>query len=145
MAGAGTEHGALTRDERLVAPYLDYVTAFNAADLHTVARHLAEDVVFDWGDVMPALVGRQAFLAFYGTAWQHFDEELTVSGIRTEGDMLSAHISTRITVHTDWADCPIRPMYAGAPFTVSGRMAYRFRGGRICHIAEVDHPSTTTH
>jgi ketosteroid isomerase-like protein len=144
MAGAGTEHGAQTRGERLVAPYLDYVNAFNAADLHAVARHLAEDVVFDWGDVMPALVGRQAFLDFYGRAWQHFDEELTVSGIRTEGNMLSAHISTGIKVHTDWADCPIRPMYAGAHFTVSGRMTYRFHRARICHIAEVDHSSNTT-
>jgi ketosteroid isomerase-like protein len=145
MAGADTEHDVQTPDQRLVAPYLDYVTAFNAADLHSVARHLAEDVFFDWGDVMPALVGRHAFLDFYRTAWQHFDEELTVSDIRTEGDLLSAHLSTRIDIHTDWPDCPIRPMYAGTGFTVSGRMRYRFRGGLIRHIADdVDTSSTTT-
>ena len=144
MTGSGTQHGASGRDERLVAPYLDYVTAFNAADLRAVARHLAEDVVFDWGDVMPALVGRHAFLDFYRTAWQHFDEELTVSDIRTAGDQLSAHLSTRVEIHTDWPDCPIRPMYPGAGFTVSGRMRYRFHGDRICHIADDVETSSPT-
>lgn len=144
MPGPETEHDPQTRDGRLVASYLDYVTAFNAADLHAVARHLAEDLVFDWGDVMPALVGRHAFLDFYRTAWQHFDEELTVSDLHNEDDRLSAHISTRIRVHTDWPDCPIRPMDAGACFTVSGRMNYLFHGDRICHIAEDIHPSNTT-
>ena len=144
MAGPETEHRALTRDERLVASYLAYVTAFNAADLDAIARHLAENVVFDWGDVMPALVGRRAFVDFYRTAWQHFDEELTVSDIRTDGDRLSAYLSTRIDVHTDWPDCPIRPMYAGTGFTVSGRMRYRFHDGLICHIADADTSPTTT-
>lgn len=148
MAGGQTAHGAEsgapTGDERLVATYLDYISAFNAADLPAVARHLAEDLVFDWGEVMPALVGRHGFLDFYRTAWQHFDEELTVSDIRTEGERLSAHISTRISVHADWPDCPIRPMHAGEDFTVSGRMAYRFRGDLIRHIADDVDPSSTT-
>ena len=128
MTGSGTQHGASGRDERLVAPYLDYVTAFNAADLRAVARHLAEN----------------AFVDFYRTAWQHFDEELTVSDIRTAGDQLSAHLSTRVEIHTDWPDCPIRPMYAGAGFTVSGRMRYRFHGDRICHIADDVETSSPT-
>lgn len=143
MPGAETEPGGLNLDARLVAPYLDYVTAFNAADLHSVARHLTEDLVFDWRDVMPALAGRHAFLEFYRTAWQHLAEKLTISGVRTQGDLLSAHISNRISVHEDWPDCPIAPMYSGACFTVSGRMNYRFRGNRICHITEAVHPSTT--
>jgi ketosteroid isomerase-like protein len=127
----------------LVTRYLAYIAAFNAGDLPAVAEHLTEDVVFDWGDTMPALVGRDAFTAFYGLAWKHFAEHLTVSDVRAEGDRLSARLETAISVHADWPDCPIEPMYAGTQFTVSGRMAYRFRGAQICHIAEED-PSTTT-
>jgi len=142
MSDAQTEHGAPVLEERLVARYLAYVAAFNAGDLATVAEHLTEDVVFDWGGTMPALVGREAFTRFYALAWRHFSEHLTVSDIRAHGDRLSAWIETAISVHEDWPDCPIRPMYAGTRFTVSGRMRYLFRADRICHIA--DDPSTTT-
>lgn len=127
----------------LVARYLAYVTAFNAADLLAVGEYLAEDLVFDWGDTMPALVGRDAFTEFYSLAWRHFAEHLTVSDIRAEGDRLSAHLETAISVHADWPDCPIRPMYAGTQFTVSGRMGYRFRDDLICHIADDDSSTTT--
>lgn len=144
MPGAGTEHRAAAGDERRVARYLVYVTAFNAGDLRSVAGYLTEDLVFDWGDVMPALVGRDAFTEFYASAWRHFAERLTVSDIRTDGDDLSAYISNAISVHLDWPDCPIAPMHAGARFTVSGRMNYRFRGDRICRIAEDLHSSNTT-
>jgi len=126
----------------LVARYLAYVGAFNAADLRAVGEYLAEDLVFDWGDTMPALVGRDAFTDFYARAWRHFGERLTVSDIRAADDRLSAHLDTTISVHTDWPDCPIRPMYAGTRFTVSGRMAYRFRDGLICRIADDDSPTT---
>ena len=143
MSRAETEQGAPTHDERLVATYLDYVAAFNAGDLAAVVEHLTEDLVFDWGDTMPALVGRDAFTGFYALAWRHFSEQLTVADVRADGDRLSAYLVTAINVHHDWPDCPIRPMYAGMRFTVSGRMGYRFRDDRICHIADDDPPTMT--
>lgn len=143
MSGAETDQSASTREEPLVARYRAYVAAFNAADLPAVASHLAEDVVFDWGDTMPALVGRDAFTNFYALAWRHFSEQLTVSDIRADGDRLSAHLVTAISVHRDWPDCPIEPMHAGTDFTVSGRMSYHFRGDLICHIADDDLSTTT--
>ena len=129
-------------EERLVVRYLAYIAALNAGDLRAVADHLTEDIVFDWGNTMPALIGRDAFTGFYALAWSRFSEHLTVSEIRAQGDRLSAYLDTAISVHADWPDCPIRPMYAGTRFTVSGRMRYLFRADRICHIA--DDPSTTT-
>jgi hypothetical protein len=93
---------------------------------------------------MPALVGRDAFTDFYAVAWKHFSEHLTVSDIHADGDALSAYLSTAISVHEDWLDCPIEPMYAGTQFTVSGRMSYHFRGEQICHIADAIDASTTT-
>jgi len=147
MSRARTEQSATPRGDRLVAHYLAYIAAFNAGDLPAVAEHLTEDLVFDWGDTMPALMGRDAFTDFYALAWSHFSEQLTVSDVRADGDRLSAYLDTAISVHTDWPDCPIRPMLAGARFTVSGRMRYRFRADRICHIGDdlddID-PSTTT-
>ncbi|MEO5665158.1 MAG: nuclear transport factor 2 family protein [Nocardioides sp.] len=76
MLGTGTQHRTATRDEPLVGRYLGHVTAVNARDLRVVADYLTDDLVFDWGDVMPALEGRDAFTEFYAFAWQHFAEQL---------------------------------------------------------------------
>ena len=72
--------------------YAEYLAAFNDADLGAVARHLTDDVVFDWGEVMPPLIGRHAFVDFYAEAWRHFEETITASDISADETALTAWI-----------------------------------------------------
>ena len=118
----------------LKALYRRYVAAFNAHDFDRLETCLSPEVVFDWGDVMPAMYGRAAMLGFYRKAWTYFDEEISVSGLETDGNGLSATVTTEIRVFRDWPECPITPMRAGPPYTVSGRVGYLFEQGRIAYI-----------
>jgi ketosteroid isomerase-like protein len=118
----------------LEAVYRRYVAAFNAQDFRELETFLSPDVVFDWGDVMPAMYGRAAMFDFYRQAWTYFDEEISVSGIETDGNRLRALVTTEIRVFRDWPECPITPMRAGPPYTVSGPVGYVFELGRITRI-----------
>ncbi|MGP3963098.1 nuclear transport factor 2 family protein [Nonomuraea sp. 3N208] len=118
----------------LKALYRRYVAAFNAHDFDELETYLSPELVFDWGSVMPAMRGRAAMFAFYREAWTYFDEEISASDIEFDGNRLSATITTEIRVFRDWPECPIGPMQAGPPYTVSGRVEYLFEYGRIAYI-----------
>ncbi|MEP6843101.1 MAG: nuclear transport factor 2 family protein [Pseudolysinimonas sp.] len=119
----------------LEARYADYVQAFNAHDFTALERYLAPDVVFEWGDVMPDLIGRDQFFTFYRTAWTYFDETIEARVLSSEGDTLTAWIDTRLTIIRDWPDCPIQPYVAGEVHNVNGEVVYQFRDGLITHLA----------
>ena len=126
------------------AIFSDYIAAFNNEDLEGLERFLAPDVIFDWGDAMPPLVGRDAFNSFYTMAWSHFHEHVVASNLQIENPRLTAWIDNRVSVFRDWPDCPIGPMRAGEELEVAGLMAYDFDDdGRIARISDLTTQPTT--
>ena len=125
------------------AIYSDYLAAFNNEDLEALERFLAPELVFDWGNAMPPLVGWDAFNSFYTTAWSHFREHVVASSLRIDGLRLTAWIDNHVSVFRDWPDCPIEPMCAGDVLEVDGWMAYDFDDdGRITRISDLTLPPT---
>lgn len=115
--------------------YEQYVAAFNSHDLHQLEFFLDEDVVFDWGDDMDALVGRQAFFDFYATAWSYFDEVISTRILATTSTTLTAWIETDLHIVRDWPDCPLEPYRAGDDHHYANEITYTFRDGKIVNIA----------
>jgi hypothetical protein len=127
------------------ARHATYVAAFNGQDLSTVAAHLAADVHFDWGEMMPPLTGRDAFVSFFARAWTYLREDVQVTDVRVRGTTLTAWIDNDIEVVRDWPDCPIRPMQADTRFRVSGWMSYEYDGALVSRIAEPSPPPPPRH
>jgi hypothetical protein len=133
-------------ENQMRARHAAYVAAFNGQDIAAVSAHLAPDVHFDWGEVMPPLTGRDAFVAFFVEAWTYLHEHVRVTDVRVHGSTLTAWIENDIEVLRDWPDCPIRPMRAGTSSRVSGWMSYTYDGPLICRIADsadLQHPTTS--
>lgn len=125
-------------DISVEAIFSDYLAAFNNEDLEGLETFLTPEVVFDWGDAMASLVGRDAFNTFYTSAWSHFREHVVASSLRIDGLRLTAWIDNHVSVFRDWPDCPIEPMCAGDVLEVAGWMAYDFDGdGRITRISDL--------
>lgn len=124
--------------------FSDYLAAFNNQDLKALEAFLTPDVVFDWGDAVSPLVGRDAFNTFYTTAWSHFREHVVASSLRIENFRLTAWIENHVSVFRDWPACPIVPMSAGESIEVAGLMAYDFDDdGRITRISDLTPQPTT--
>jgi hypothetical protein len=132
-ATAAPRFGGLVTTE-LETRYLAYVAAFNAHDFEALTTYLDPDVLFEWDGIMPDLVGRDAFFAFYRLAWTRFDEVIAARVLESGPNTLTAWIDTRLTITHDWLDCPIRPYRAGEVHDIAGEVRYEFRAGRIVHI-----------
>lgn len=115
--------------------YREYLTAFNAKDIIALEGFLAPDVVFEWGDVMDDLVGRDAFFSFYSTAWQHLDEHITATIVSADDERIVADVHNELTVVQDWLDSPLRPYRAGETHILTGLVTYDLRDGMIVRIS----------
>ena len=115
--------------------YREYLEAFNAKDLVALEGFLAPDIIFEWGDVMDDLVGREAFFSFYRTAWQHFDEHISATIVSVDDERIVADVHNELTVVRDWPDSPLRPYRAGETHILTGLMTYNLRDGMIVRIS----------
>jgi hypothetical protein len=120
----------------MTARYEAYLAAFNAKDFAGLGLYVSPDVVFDWNGEMPTMHGSAAMFDFYREAWTHLNERVSAGDIEVVGASLRATITNELHVFRDWPECPLGPMRAGPPYTISGRMEYLFSDGRIIHIAE---------
>lgn len=74
--------------------HVEYTAAFNSKDFGLLTSWLDENLLFEWGDDMPDLVGRDAFFASYRVAWVHFDERISARIITSGDDMLTRGSTT---------------------------------------------------
>ncbi|GAB3633818.1 hypothetical protein GCM10027421_31710 [Microbacterium shaanxiense] len=115
--------------------YREYLEAFNGKDLVALEGFLSPDIVFEWGDVMDDLVGREAFFSFYRTAWQYLDENVSATIVSADDERIVADVRNELTVVRDWTDSPLRPYRAGETHSLAGLMTYDLRDGMIVRIS----------
>lgn len=123
----------------LEATYMEYLEAFHRHDFEKLKEFWSENMYFYRGNLAPPISDRNEMIRFYGKAWEHLDEHLTITNLIASWPYLYVDITNNIHVKKDWIDFPYGAIYKDQDIEVSGRVIYAFnQDGKIAVILDAE-------
>jgi hypothetical protein len=135
-AGPSHPHADAEEHARRRTLLLDYLAAFNRADIDAVVGRLHPGFRFDRGS-WPPLEGPEEFADFYRDLWSRTTETVRLDATSWDGAWLHADLRVDLTVHEDCPAFPGGPLLRGdAIVGARNRLRYRFVDGLLHTIVD---------